>query len=75
MQDQSGNINLETISLQYNMVDGTFTDQLIPDSRTYRTNKVWDENTRSMKAARKPKHATPRKQVGDPKGERKYLIV
>ena len=57
------------------MVDGTFTDQLIPDSRTYRTNKVWDENTRSMKAARKPKHATPRKQVGDPKGERKYLIV
>ena len=30
---------------------------------------------RSMEAAKKTKHATPRKRVGDPKGERKYLIV
>ena len=28
-----------------------------------------------MKTARKPKHTTSRKQVGDPKGERKFLIV
>ena len=59
----------------YTNNDGSFTDELIPDSRTYRTNKVWDENTNSMKTARKPKHPTPRKRVGDPKGERKYLIV
>ena len=30
---------------------------------------------RSMEAAKKPKQITPRKRVGDPKGERKYLIV
>ena len=34
-----------------------------------------DENMRSMEAAKKPKHTTPRKRVGDSKGERKYLIV
>ena len=28
-----------------------------------------------MNVAKKPKHVTPRKRVGDPKGERKYLIV
>ena len=39
------------------------------------TNKVWDENTRSVKVARKPKHLTHRKRVDDPKGERKSLIV
>ena len=57
------------------MIDGTFTDQTIPDSRAYLSNKVWDENTGSMKAARKPKHTIPHKRVGDPKGEWKYLIV
>ena len=30
---------------------------------------------RSMEAAKKTKQTTPRKRVGDPKGERKYLIV
>ena len=59
----------------YTYNDGSFTNELIPDSRTYRTNKVWDENTNSMKTARKAKHPTPRKRVSDPKGERKYLIV
>ena len=57
------------------MIDGTFTDQLIPDSRTYGTNKVWDENTSSMKVAKKPKHATPHKRVGDSKSERKCIVV
>lgn len=28
-----------------------------------------------MRTAKKPKHATPRKRVADPKGERTYLIV
>ena len=28
-----------------------------------------------MNVAKKPKHVAPRKRVGDPKGERKYLIV
>ena len=39
------------------------------------SNKVWDENRRSVKIAKKTKHTTPRKRVGDPKRERKYLIV
>ena len=30
---------------------------------------------RSMEAAKKTKQTTPRKRGGDPKGERKYLIV
>ena len=63
------------LATKYNMIDGTFTDQPIPDSQAYLSNKVWDENTGSMKAARKPKHAPPRKRVSDPKGEWKYLIV
>ena len=63
------------LAIKYNMIDGTFTDQPIPDSQAYLSNKVWDENTGSMKAARKPKHAPPRKRVSDPKGEWKYLIV
>ena len=63
------------LAVKYYMIDGTFTDQLIPDSRAYVTNNVWDENTRSMIVARKPKHTTPRKRVGDSKGEHKYLIV
>ena len=57
------------------MIDGIFTDQLIPDSRTYMTNKIWEANTRSMKAAKKLKHTIHRKRVDDPKGEYKYLIV
>ena len=60
---------------KYYMIDGIFMDQLIPDSRAYVTNKVWKENTGPMKAARKSKHATPRKRVGDPKGEKYYYIV
>ena len=63
------------LATKYYIIDGTVTDQLIPVSWTYRTNKVWDENTGSMKAARKPKHTIPHKRVSDPKGERKYLIV
>ena len=57
------------LAAKYYMIDGTFTDQPIPDSRAYLSNKVWDENTGSMKAARKPKHATPCIRVGDPIGE------
>ena len=57
------------LAAKYYMIDGTFTDQPIPDSRAYLSNKVWDENIGSMKAARKPKHATPCKRVGDHIGE------
>ena len=63
------------LATKYYMIDGSFRDQLIPDSRTYRTNKVWDENTSSMKTAMKPKHTTLHKRVGYSKGEWKYLIV
>ena len=34
-----------------------------------------DENTRSMKGAKKSKQATPRRRASNPKGECKYLIV
>ena len=53
----------------YTNNDGSFTDQTIPDPRTYRTNKVWDVNTNSMKTARKAKYTTPRNRISDPKGE------
>ena len=39
---------------KYCIIDGKFTDQLISDSRAYVSNKVWNENTRSMKTAKKP---------------------
>ena len=57
------------LATKYYMIIGKFTDQTIPDSRAYLSNKVWDENTGSMKAARKPKHTPPRKRVGDPISE------
>ena len=57
------------LASKYYMMDGTFTDQPITDSRAYLSNKVF-----RLKVASKPKHTTS-KRVGDPKGERKYLIV
>ena len=63
------------LATKYYMIDRTFRDQLIPDSGTNRTNKVWGEKTSSMKTTRKQKHTTPHKRVGDSKGERKYFIV
>ena len=39
---------------KYCIIDGKFTDQLISGSRAYVSNKVWNENTRSMKTAKKP---------------------
>ena len=70
-----GSQTWKRLAAKYYMIDGAFTDQTIPDSRAYLSNMVWDENTGSMKAARKPKHTIPHKRVGDPKGEWKYLIV
>ena len=70
-----GTLTWKRLAAKYYMIDGKFTDQTIPDSRAYLSNKVWDENTGSMKAARKPKHDTHRKRVSDPKGEHKYMIV
>ena len=74
-KNKIGTLTWKRKATKYYIIDGTFTDQVIPDSRAYVTNKVWDENTRSVKVARKPKHLTHRKRVDDPKGERRYLIV
>ena len=74
-QIKVGTPTWKRLAAKYYMIDGVFTDQLISDSRTFASNKSWDENTRSTEAAKKPKHAAPRKRVGDPKGELKYLIV
>ena len=63
------------LAAKYYMIDGTSTDQLIPVSRVYLSNKVFGATIHEVEEAKKPKHATPRKRVGDPKGERKYLIV
>ena len=57
------------LAAKYYMIDRKFTDQTIPDSRAYLSNKMF-----GVKVAKKPKHAT-RNRVGDPKGERKYLAV
>ena len=62
------------LAAKYNMIDGTFTDQPIPDSRAYLSNKVWDENTGSMKAASKPKHAPPRKELVIPSVNESILL-
>ena len=55
------------------MIDGKFTYQPIPDSRAYLSNKVFGVTLQEK--TKKSKHSTPRIRVGDPKGERKYLIV
>ena len=57
------------------MIDMAFTGQTIPDSRVYLSNKVRDENTRSMKTAMKPKYSTLHKGDCDSKVECKCLIV
>ena len=54
------------LATKYYMIDGKFTDQTIPDSRAYVSNKVWDENAGSMKVSRKPKHATQHRHSIDP---------
>ena len=57
------------LAAKYYMIDGKFTDQTIPYSRAYLSNKVfW------VKLATPNRQVTHRR-VSDPKGERKYLIV
>ena len=58
------------LATKYNMINEKFTDQTIPDSRAYLSNKAF-----GVKVARKSKHAIQRKRAIDPKGEHKYLIV
>ena len=57
------------LAFKYYMIDRKFTDEPIPDSRAYVSNKVFGV-----------KQVTPTRQVthrcvSDPKGENKYLIV
>ena len=57
------------LAAKYYMIDGKFTDQPIPDSRAYLSNKVL-----GLKLVTPTRQVTHRR-VSDPKGERKYLIV
>ena len=57
------------LASKYYMIGDTFTDQTIPDSRAYLSNKIF-----GMKQVT-PKRRVTQRRVSDPKGERKYLIV
>ena len=57
------------LAAKYYMIDGKFTDQTIPDSRAYLSNKVF-----GLKQVTPNRRVTHRR-VSDPKGEHKYLIV
>ena len=57
------------LAAKYYMIDGKFTDQTIPDSRAYLSNKVL--GVKQVTPTRRVTH----RRVSDPKGERKYLIV
>ena len=74
-KDQDWHSNPKSLAAKHYMIDRAFTGQTIPDSRVYLPNKVWDENTRSMKTAMKPKYSTLHKRDCDSKVERKCLIV
>ena len=64
-----GSQTWKRLASKYYMVDGKFTDQPIPDSRAYLSNKVL-----GVKEVIPTRQVTHRR-VSDPKGERKYLIV
>ena len=53
----------------YYMIDGTFTDQTIPDSRAYVSNKMF-----GVKQVTSKRRVT-RRRVSDPAGEHKYIYV
>ena len=57
------------LAAKYYMIGDTFTDQTMPDSRAYVSNKVF-----GMKQVT-PKRRVTHRRVSDPKGERKYLVV
>ena len=57
------------LASKYYMIGGKFTDETIPDSRAYLSNKVF-----GMKQVT-PKRRVTHRRVSDPKGEHKYLIV
>ena len=66
-----GSPTWKRLAAKYYMIDGKFTDQTIPDSRAYLSNKVFGLTINE----KGKKHAIQRKRASDPKGEHKYLIV
>ena len=66
-----GTLTWKRLAAKYYMIDGKFTDQTIPDSRAYLSNKVFGLTINE----KGKKHAIQRKRAIDPKGEHKYLIV
>ena len=57
------------LAFEYYTIDREFTDQPIPDSRAYLSNKVLGVKQVT------PKRQVTHRRVSDPKGEHKYLIV
>ena len=68
-QIKIGGPTWKRLAAKYYMVDGKFTDQPIPDSRAYLSNKVLGVKQVA------PKRRVTHRRVSDPKGERKYLVV
>ena len=57
------------LAFKYYTIDRKFTDEPIPDSRAYVSNKVFGVKQVT------PKGQVTHRRVSDPKGENKYLIV
>ena len=68
-QIKIGRPTWKRLAAKYYMIGDTFTDQPIPDTRAYLSNKVF-----GLKQVT-PKRRVTHRRVSDPKGERKYLIV
>ena len=68
-QIKIGRPTWKRLAAKYYMIGDTFTDQPIPDTRAYLSNKVF-----GLKQVT-PKRRVTHRRVSDPKGERKYLVV
>ena len=68
-QIKIGGPTWKRLAAKYYMIRDTFTDQTIPDSRAYVSNKILGVKPVT------PTRLVTRRRVSDPAGERKYLIV
>ena len=69
-QIKIGGPTWKRLAATYYMVGDTFTDQTIPDSRAYLSNKIF-----GMKLATPKPQITRHKRVTDPTNEKKYVYV
>ena len=68
-QIKIGGPTWKRLAATYYMIGDTFTDQTMPDTRAYLSNKVLGVKQVT------PKRRVTHRRVSDPKGERKYLVV